>query len=158
MQDGRFLVEFYVGHPADKRYNAINQRFWLEYHPYIEMANPFRNRTTHLIRPSDQSQAYAAKEKLRPFRQWARLTNADTYICGPFEFAVINGRKTRDRVPEDQWKILHKHSNMFANEVPSLQLPDYSVHCNYFHSSFEDERIAHRVTVNLTEPVRLDQV
>ena len=92
MQDGRFLVEFYVGHPADKRYNAKNQRFWLEYHPIVEIANPHRNWTTHLIRPSDQSQAYAAKERLRLFRQWVRLTNADTYVCGPFEFAVINGR------------------------------------------------------------------
>ena len=44
MQDGRFLVEFYVGHPADKRYNAINQRFWLEYHPAIDMANCYLTR------------------------------------------------------------------------------------------------------------------
>ena len=87
-----------------------------------------------------------------------RLTNTDTYICGPFEFAVINGRKTRDRISEDQWKLLVKHSDMFANEIPSLQLPDYSVHCSHFHNSFVDERIAHRVAVHLTDPVTLDQV
>ena len=115
MQDGRFLVEFYVGHPADKRYNAINQRFWLEYHPIIDMANPFRNRTTHLIRPSDQSQAYAAKERLRPFRQWARLNHSDTYISGPFDFAVINGRK-----PEIEF--LRNNGRFYTSIVTCLQM------------------------------------
>jgi hypothetical protein len=33
LQDGRFLVEFYVSHPADGHYNATNQRFWLQYCP-----------------------------------------------------------------------------------------------------------------------------
>ena len=122
------------------------------------MANPHRNRTTHLIRPSDQSKAYAAKERLRPFRQWVRLTNADTYVCGPFEFAIINGRKSRDRISEDNWNFLNKYNHMFANEIPSLQLPAYSVHCSRFHISIEDESISHRVAVNLTEPVTLDQV
>jgi hypothetical protein len=27
--DGRFLFEFYICHPADWQYNAINQRYWL---------------------------------------------------------------------------------------------------------------------------------
>ncbi len=31
LQDGRFLVEFYVAHPSDVRFNAINQCFWLQY-------------------------------------------------------------------------------------------------------------------------------
>jgi hypothetical protein len=31
LQDGRFLVKFYMAHPADARYNAINQCYWLQY-------------------------------------------------------------------------------------------------------------------------------
>ena len=32
MQDGKFLVEFYICHPDDKAFNGTNQRYWLEYH------------------------------------------------------------------------------------------------------------------------------
>ena len=31
LQDGRFLAQFYTCHPAEKRDNAVNQRYWL-YH------------------------------------------------------------------------------------------------------------------------------
>ena len=31
--NGQYLVDFYIPHPSDYRYNAIlNQRFWLQYH------------------------------------------------------------------------------------------------------------------------------
>ena len=134
------------------------QRFWLEYHPALEVADPHRNRTTHLIRPSPQSESYAEAEGLRPFRQWVRLTNADTFISGPFEFAVINGRKSKDRVSEKHWKTLGKFSHLFANEIPSLELPDYSVHCGQFHFTFEDSGIGDRVTAYLANPLRLESV
>ena len=84
LQDGRFLAQFYICHPADKKYNVI------------------------LIRPSANSESYAEAEGLRPFSQWIRLINADTYIAGPFDFAEVNGRKTRDRISRDQWLILAK--------------------------------------------------
>jgi len=32
LQDGRFLVDFYTLHYSDIRYNATNQRYWLQYH------------------------------------------------------------------------------------------------------------------------------
>ena len=28
--DGRFLFEFYICHPSDWRYNAVNQRYWIQ--------------------------------------------------------------------------------------------------------------------------------
>jgi hypothetical protein len=31
LQDGRFLVKFYVAHPNDMRFNATNQQLWLQY-------------------------------------------------------------------------------------------------------------------------------
>ena len=149
LQDGKFLVEFYTCHPADKKFNAINQRYWLEYHPTQEVAAPYRDRCAHLIRPSSQSEAYAIAEGLRPFRQWVRLTNADTYIIGPFDFAVVNGRKTRDRISLDKWEALSKFTHLFSNEIPDLSLPDYSIHCGQFHSSFRSGSIAARMDTYL---------
>jgi hypothetical protein len=32
LQDGRFLLEFFICHPSDSRVNAVNQRYWLQYH------------------------------------------------------------------------------------------------------------------------------
>jgi hypothetical protein len=32
MLDGWFLFEFYICHPADWHYNAVNQRYWLQLH------------------------------------------------------------------------------------------------------------------------------
>ena len=32
LTDGRFLVDFFILHPDDCRYNAVNQRYWMEYH------------------------------------------------------------------------------------------------------------------------------
>jgi hypothetical protein len=40
LQDGRFLVEFYICHPADSQYNAVNQRFWLQYHMDSKLQSP----------------------------------------------------------------------------------------------------------------------
>ena len=107
LQDGKFLVEFYVSHPEDTRYNNVNQRFWLHYHNSGDVLTPSKQSMTNLIRPSDTSEDLASRKGLVPFRMWANLTHEDTYIHGPFEFATINGRKSRDRVSLDDWKIPH---------------------------------------------------
>ena len=151
VQDGRFLAQFYTCHPADKRYNAINQRYWLEYHPRYELASPARNKHTHLIRPSADSARYAIAEGLQPFSLWIRLTNHDTYISGPFDFADVNGRRTRDRVPEAQWRLLSKYPGL-ANEVPSLDLPSYSVHYGQFHTVFFDKSVEAKLEAYFTSP------
>ena len=158
LQDGRFLAHFYTCHPADKRYNATNQRYWLEYHPKLEVTNPFRNKNTHLIRPSANSESYAVAEGLEPFQLWLRLTNQDTYITGPFDFAEINGKRTRDRVPLSQWRILHKHSAELGNEIPALNLPDYSIHCGQFHTSYTESSVEARLEAYLSSPSSLSTV
>ena len=158
LQDGRFLVDFYACHHKDKRFNAINQRYWLEYHPVLEVAYPGRDKCTHMIRPTSESENYAKAQGLRCFSQWVRLTNADTYICGPFEFATINGRKTRDRVAEGHWRVLKKFGHLFTNETPCLDLPDYSIHCGQFHSTFECDRTYARVLAHLAQPSSPDSV
>ena len=105
-----------------------------------------------MIRPSSQSEYYAKAEGLKPFTQWIRLTNFDTYIAGPFDFAEINGRKSRDRVPQDQWKILAKFDHMFSNEVPPLSLPEYAVHFGQFHTVYSPPENNVCVAAHLTHP------
>ena len=128
LQDGRFLVEFYICHPADCRFNAINQRFWLQYHTDSELLSPLSTTDTHLIRPSDTSVDYANRHKLTAFRKWVNLTHHDTFIHGPFDFSSINGRKTRDRVSQQDWDVLKSHCHMFHNPLPRFDVPSYSIH------------------------------
>ena len=40
LQDGRFLVEFFIAHMEDVRFNGINQRFWLQYHSKGDIVTP----------------------------------------------------------------------------------------------------------------------
>jgi hypothetical protein len=54
LQDGCFLVKFYIGHPADVRFNAINQQFWLQYCGWN--APMFGMMDAHLITPLDSSE------------------------------------------------------------------------------------------------------
>jgi hypothetical protein len=68
LQDGRFLVDFYMSHSANVRYNAINQCFWLQ---YCNRNTPtFGNLDAHLITPSDTSADCAARLHLIPVRAW----------------------------------------------------------------------------------------
>ncbi len=60
LQDERFLVDFYTLHYSDVRYNATNQRHWLQYHMLSNITTPTSSTLTHLIRPSDTSEAHAA--------------------------------------------------------------------------------------------------
>ncbi len=141
-QDGQYLFEFYICHPSDWRYNAINQCYWLQYHGIDEVAMPTASTDTHLIRPSDTSDAYAARHKLVPFRKWLNISHLDTFIHGPFDFASICGRKTRDRISQDDWDILVKHTSMFANPLPRFNVPTYSIHVDRgAHVTFHDHAL-----------------
>lgn len=128
LQDGRFLVEFYVRHTADGRYNNANQRYWLQYHRPGDIANPLDTSLTHLIRPSETSETVAARKGLIVFRQWANLTHEATFLHGPFDFATVNGRKTRDRISNEDWETLAKLFKHYDNPPPTFDMPTYSVH------------------------------
>jgi hypothetical protein len=128
--NGRFLFEFYICHLADWRDNAVNQRYWLQLHGVDDLRHPRPASDTHLVRPSDTSNSYATCHNLMPFRKWLNICHQDTYIHGPFEFASIRGRKTRDRIAQVDWDALALHSSMFCNPIPSFNVTTYSIHCN----------------------------
>ncbi len=126
--DGHYLVDFYIAHPSDSWYNAINKWFWLQYHHRDDIIGPTSLAHTHYIRPSNTSEAYANQHHLLPYRKYINLTHTDMFIHGPFDFTLIHGRKSRDRVPQDAWDKLKSHSNMFHNPIPRFDIPTYSIH------------------------------
>ena len=132
---------FYACHPSDRYFHAFNQRYWLEYHPTSKAPNPHHKQPTHFLRPTKQLPAYVVAEGLRPFRQWVRLTNTDTYISGPFDFAIVTKNKSPDRVPELMWTwtALGKFSHLFTNKVPKTDLPGYTIHFSQFHTVYSDD-------------------
>jgi hypothetical protein len=121
-------VEFFILHHDDIHYNATNQRFWLQYHNSRDIATPTPYAATHLIRPSDTSEVHAKRHGLVPFRRWINITHSDTFIHGPFDFAIVTARKTRDCISQIDWEILSKHQPLYSNPPPRFDLPSYSIH------------------------------
>ncbi len=108
----------------------INQCYWLQYHGLDKVATPSPSTGVHLIRPSDTSDSYANHHKLVPFRKWLNISHLDTFIHEPFDFALIRGRKSRDRISQEDWDILGRHAFMFHNPLPKFDVPTYSIHVN----------------------------
>jgi hypothetical protein len=92
LQDGHFLLNFFICHPSNSRVNTINQRYWLQYHTLSKLQSPLATTDTHPIFPSDTSVNYAQCHKLCPFQKWLNLIHLDTFIHGPYEFASVHGR------------------------------------------------------------------
>jgi len=82
----------------------------------------------HLITPSDTSKDWVKRHHLVPNQAWANLTHSDTYIHGPFEFAVVRGRKTCDQIGQEDWDALAQSKAMFSNPLPCFNIPTYSIH------------------------------
>jgi hypothetical protein len=93
--DGRFLFEFYICHPADWGYNAINQRYWLQLHSMRDLASPCSTTDTHLVRPTDTSDSYVPRHKLMPFRNgliYVIWTHISTGHSSSLPFTVAKPR------------------------------------------------------------------
>jgi hypothetical protein len=143
LQDGHFLVEFYISHPADLQYDAVNTCYLLQYHTLSELQSPLSTTDTHLIWLSDSSEDYATQYKLLPFRKWVNLTHQDTFIHGPFKLASVNSQKTQDCISQSDWDALKAHCDMFHNPLPRFDVPSYSIHVNRgAHMAFYSDAIA----------------
>jgi hypothetical protein len=131
LQDGRFLLNFFICHHSDSRVNAINKRYWLQYHTLSKLQSPLTTMNTHLIRLSDTSVNYAQHHKLCTFQKWLNLTHLDTFIHGPFKFVSVHGRKTQDRVSQADWDVLKLLLDMFHNPLQHFDVPLYSIHVDW---------------------------
>jgi hypothetical protein len=140
LQDGHFLVKFFTLHLDDIQYNAINQRFWLQCHTAGNIATPTPNAATHLIRLSDTSESQAKRHGLIPFRRWVNLTHSNTFIHGPFDFTIIQARKTSNRISQADWDILSQNQPLYANPPSRFNLPSYSIHVDQnYHVAHIDQ-------------------
>jgi hypothetical protein len=149
LQDGRFLLEFFICLLSNSRINAINQCYWHQYHTLSKLQSPLSSTDTHLIHLSNTLVDYAHCHKLCPFQKWLNSTHLDTFIHGPFEFASVNGRKMRDPVSQANWDILKSHLNMFHNPLPWFDVPSYSIHVDRSaHVSFQDAAISRQLVLS----------
>jgi hypothetical protein len=64
--DGHYLVDFYPSHPNDYRYNAVNKRFWIQYHSWDDIFGPTSSAHTNFIWLSNTSEVYANQHNLLP--------------------------------------------------------------------------------------------
>eukprot|EP00956_Cyclotella_meneghiniana_P028882 scaffold68484_cov41-Cyclotella_meneghiniana.AAC.4 len=146
LHDGRYLVYFLICHPKDRHLHPQNQRWRLEYHPASTVARLHQG-DYHLLRPDSHSALYAREHRLHPFCQWINLLHDKVYLHGPFEFATINGRKTRDRINNTDWAQLIAASPKFDNTTPELNMRPFTglqFSCN-FHIAVPDASVHARV-------------
>ena len=118
LQTGKFIVNFLIEHPKDTTKSFENKRYWTEYHE----SSSFKQLGTkyHLIQPSETSQIIAKQQNLVPYREWINLSDPSILIHGPFNFATLNNRKTRDRVSTTNWEILRSSSKLYDDSPPHL--------------------------------------
>ena len=118
LQDGRFLAEFYIEHYRDIKIKACHRRFWLEYHK----TNSHKTLSSdyHILQPSQYSETAAKRLHLIPFRDWIQIDDPAINIHGPFEFATLQGRKTRDRIATSDWQALAHRQSAFHNPAPAI--------------------------------------
>jgi hypothetical protein len=135
--DGRYLVNFYISHPSDYRYNAINQSFWLQYHSRDDILANFTSANTHLLRPTDSSETYADRHKLLPLRKYVNLTHIRTHS---FTVRSILLLSTNERVVTELVKSNRISSNPIAisittqfrvlmcRPIPFMSMPVHTLH------------------------------
>ena len=150
LTNGQVLATFYVSHPKDAVFNAPNQRFWKQYHK--EQYENSISLQYHLISPTKDENNYCKENYLKAYKEWININDPSIFIFGPFNFAIIRGRKTVDRISVQHWEQLHSVRSTFDNEVPAItnQLCGYVCHVDTpFHSKFHSESITASVHATL---------
>ena len=72
------------------------------------------------------------------------MIHGSTYIHGPFNFRVINGRKSWDCIGIDHWEVLYQRLALFSDGAPSLDLPDYYIHLALPHKTYASAKVVSR--------------
>jgi hypothetical protein len=118
LQDGRFLIEFFIEHHRDKHLDICDRRYWLEYHQ--TNSQKFLSTDYHILQPSQYSEDTAKSMGLVPYREWIQIDDSSVTLHGPFNFATLNNRKTRDRISKMDWIVLQDRETLYHNPAPKL--------------------------------------
>ena len=119
LQDGKFIMNFLIQHPKDSSTPFKFKRFWIEYHKILSQKK--LHNQYHIIQPSDLSEKLAKNQNLTPYREWVNIKDPNTIVHGPFNFATINNRKTRDKISLRDWQILAQSKRHYHNDSPIIQ-------------------------------------
>ena len=129
LQDGKFIMNFLIQHPKDNNTPYKFKRFWIEYHKILSQKR--LHTQYHIIQPSELSTKLASNQDLTPYREWINIKDPATIIHGPFNFATINNRKTRDRISLREWEILAQSKHLYDNDRPIIDdVPVQLIHWN----------------------------
>jgi hypothetical protein len=119
LQDGRFLMKFFIEHYQDKNLDICNRIYWLEYHKTNSHKSLSMN--YHILQSSQYSEATAQSMGLVPYRKWMQASDPSVVLHGPFDFATLNHQKTRARVAaKKDWLVLTKQKGLYHNPAPQL--------------------------------------
>jgi hypothetical protein len=134
LQDGRFLMEFFIEHHRDQSLDICNRQYWLEYHK----TNSHKSISVdyHILQPSQYSAGMASSMGLTPYREWIQVDDPSVVLHGPFNFVTLNNRKTCDRVAEQDWFILKERQAFYHNQVPTI--PQRIMHVDISQPTYED--------------------
>ena len=144
VSNGKFLVEYFVSHPHDSNYSSINQRFWREYHNRLGVYQ--LHEKFNLIQPSIDEKSYCRKKSLVPYSRWTNLNTSDILLHGPFDFTIVNGRKSKDRISQRDFEALEKKKDTYDNEPPSILIGVSSFHIDTpMHSMHISTSISQRI-------------
>ena len=132
LQDGRFLAEFFTGHTHDESLDFPNKRYWLEYHETDKVK--ILSQKYFLISPTDIASKRAGYKHLVPYREYIQLKDPAVNLHGPFDFATINGYKSRDKISILDWNILRSLSKYYDNQAPVFRN-------NFISIAFDDTHI-----------------
>jgi hypothetical protein len=121
LQDGKFLVQFYIEHFNDNSVNLPDKRYWLEYHSHHNQKT--LGTQYHLIPPTSVSSEIARARNLVPYREWIYLAQPSHSLHGPFNFSTLNNRKTRDRVSNTDWSLLISAKDKYDCPPPRFTNP-----------------------------------
>jgi hypothetical protein len=114
-------VQFLIQHFNDNSVNLTEKRYWLEYHSHHQQKT--LGSQYHLIPPTSVSNEIAITRNLVPFREWIYLSQQDQLLHGPFDFATLNNRKTRDRISATDWQSLIAQKDKYDCPPPQFSHP-----------------------------------
>lgn len=99
LQDSWFLVKFFIKHQQDKNLdNICNQWYWLEYH--TSNSHQTLSLDYRIVQPYKYLEVTTRSKYLVPYWEHVHINNSLICIHGPFDFAKLNNRQTRDRCSE----------------------------------------------------------
>lgn len=119
LTDGKYIANILIEHPTDRNHDIRQKRFWRYCHenniPYKEYSPKLQ-----LVRPASEAAASAAKNNLQKARVWVNLTQPSVCIHGPFNFAIIHGRQSSDKIGKTEWKKLIENFKKYDDKPPKL--------------------------------------